>query len=141
MNQQLGFIFVLLKCLLCNAWNAIIMDTLTTSGGTFLIQPNQVSHVTSVNFGLPNYYRGAAVTLPDGNVYFLGGSNSSLTATKTVTRFSPSTNTSTAAAPMNIARYFHAATIVNNTIIVKGDRKVSLHVCFAISPRIMIQMC
>jgi N-acetylneuraminic acid mutarotase len=118
MNQQLGFIFVLLKCLLCNAGNGIIMDTTT---GTFLIRPNEVPHVMSVNFGLPNYFRGAAVTLPDGNAYFLGGSsNSSLVPTTRVTRFDPSTNTSTAAAPMNVACMGHAATVVNNTIIVCG---------------------
>jgi hypothetical protein len=117
MNQQLGFIFILLKCLLCNAWNGIIVDTKT---GTFLIQPNQVPHVTNVSFGLPNYKLGAAVTLPDGNAYFIGGCNSSNVATTRVTRFSPSTNTSTPAAPMNIARCNHAATVVNNTIIVCG---------------------
>jgi hypothetical protein len=120
MNQQLGFIFVLLKCLLCNAWNGIIMDTLTANGGTFLIQPNQVTHVTSVNFGLPNYWQGCAVTLPDGNVYFIGGSNSSGVATTTVTRFDPTTNTTTTATSMNVARLDHAATVVNNTIIVCG---------------------
>jgi N-acetylneuraminic acid mutarotase len=117
MYQQL-VIILLLKVFLCNAGNGIIMTTLT---GTFLIQPNQVPHVTNVSFGLPNYYRGAAVTLSDGNVYFLGGSNSSSNvATTTVTRFNPFTNTSTPAAPMNIARRNHAATAVNNTIIVCG---------------------
>jgi N-acetylneuraminic acid mutarotase len=74
----------------------------------------------SVNFGLPNYYSGCAVTLPDDNVYFLGGTNSSNVATTRVTRFNPSTNTSTVAAPMSIPRRLHAATVVNNTIIVCG---------------------
>jgi hypothetical protein len=117
MYQQLG-ILLLLKVFLCNAWNGIIMDTLT---GTFLIRPNQVPHVTSVNYGLPNNYQGAAVTLPDGNVYFLGGSSTSAgAATKTVTRFDPITNTTTTVTSMNVAHRTHAATVVNNTIIVCG---------------------
>jgi hypothetical protein len=119
MYQQLG-ILLLLKVFLCNAWNGIIINTIAELGGTFLIQPNQVPHVTSVNFDLPNYWQGCAVTLPDGNVYFVGGSDGSGDATTIVTRFSPSTNTSTAAAPMNSARHFHAATVVDNTIIVCG---------------------
>jgi hypothetical protein len=120
MNQQLGFIFVFLKCLLCNAWNGIILDTTTALGGTFLIRPNQVPHVTSVNVGLPNNRLGVAVTLLDGNAYFVGGCNISSTPSSRVTRFDPSTNTSTTAAPMNSARREHAATVVNNTIIVCG---------------------
>jgi hypothetical protein len=117
MNQQLGFIFVLLKCLLCNAGNGIIMDTAT---GTFLICPNEVPHVTSVNYGLPHLRLGVAFTLPDGNAYFVGGADAGMYATTIVTRFNSSTNTSTAAAQMNVARRSHAATIVNNTIIVCG---------------------
>jgi N-acetylneuraminic acid mutarotase len=116
MYQQLG-ILLLLKVFLCNAWNGIIM---TTQTGTSLIQPNQVPHVISANFGLPNSNQGVAVTLHDGNVYFLGGTGSSNVLTTTVTRFNPSTNTSTVAAPMNIARCVHAATVVNNTVIVCG---------------------
>jgi hypothetical protein len=117
MYQQLG-ILLLQNVFLCNAWDGIIMTTLT---GTFLIQPNQVAHVTSVNYGLPNYVMGATVTLPDGNVYFLGGSSSGLSVpTTTVTRINSSTNTSTTATSMNNVRRLHAATIVNNTIIVCG---------------------
>jgi hypothetical protein len=114
MYQEL-VIILLLKVFLCNAWNGVIMDTTT---GTFLIRPNQVPHVTSVNFGLPNHYVGCAVTLRDGNAYFLGGKNSSNVPSAKVTRFDSTTNTSTAATPMNSAHYQHAATVVNNTIIV-----------------------
>jgi hypothetical protein len=117
MYQQLG-ILLLLKCLLCNAWDGIIMDTYS---GTFLIRPNEVSHVTSVNYGLPHYYHGAAVVLPDGNAYFVGGENSSNAVQTRVTRFDPTTNTSTTVTSMNVARGEHAATVVNNTIIVCGE--------------------
>jgi hypothetical protein len=96
------------------------MSTRTINGGTFLIRPNQVPHVTSVNVGLQNCYLGAAVTLPDGNAYFIGGDTGSGVATKTVTRFDPTTNTTTTVTPMNVARRGHAATVVNNTIIVCG---------------------
>jgi hypothetical protein len=122
MNQQLGFIFVLLKCLLCNAENGIIMDTVS---GTFLIRPNQVPHVTSVNYGLPHLRLGVAFTLPDGNVYFVGGVDAGGYGTTTVTRFNPSTNTSTAVAPLNVVRRYHAATVVGNTIIVCGGRNAA----------------
>jgi hypothetical protein len=37
-----------------------------------------------------------------------------------VTKFNPDTNTSSAAASMNTARYVHAATVVGNQIIVCG---------------------
>jgi hypothetical protein len=123
MYQQLG-ILLLLKAFLCNAWNGIIMDTYS---GTFLIRPNEVPHVTSVNYGLPHYYQGAAVTLPDGNAYFLGGKYGSNVQTTTVTRFNPFTNTSTAVAPMNSARDYHAATVVGNTIIVCGGINETTH--------------
>jgi hypothetical protein len=120
MYQQLGILLVM-KVFLCNAWNGIIMDALTSYGGTFLIQPNQVPQVTSVNYGLPNYYIGCAVTLPDGNAYFLGGSSSVANVPTTrVTRFNPTTNTTTTATSMNVARRDHAATVVDNTIIVCG---------------------
>src|SRR3569832_965960 len=81
----------------CHAWNGIIMDSST--GGTQLIQPNQVPHAVNVSFGLPNLWSGEAVTLPVGCVYFIGGASS--TPQKTVKRFDPATNSSTDATPMN----------------------------------------
>src|SRR3569832_1451009 len=77
----------------CHAWNGIIVNTEVANGGTQLIQPNQVPHVVSVSFGLPDYPQGEAVTLPDGCVYFLGGNAGG--AKNNVTRFNQATNTST----------------------------------------------
>src|SRR3569832_1346044 len=84
----------------CHAWNAIIVDTSIAAGGAQLIQLNQVPHIVSVNFGLPNYQYSEAVTLSDDCIYFLGGSSSSGNV-KTVKRFDPATNTSTSATSMN----------------------------------------
>ena len=102
----------------CHAWNGILVDS--SAGGTQLIRPNQATNVVSVNFGLPKYPQGEAVTLPDGCVYFLGGNFGG--AKNNVTRFNPATNTSTAATPMNTARYLFAATAVGNQIVVCGGK-------------------
>src|SRR3569832_1357329 len=91
----------------CHAWNGIIVESSVAKGGAQLIQPNQVTHVDSVNFNLPNIRAGEAVTLPNGHVYFLGGTTTGGAggATNTVKRFDPATNTSTIASSMNSARY------------------------------------
>ena len=102
----------------CHAWNGIIMDS--SVGGTQLVQPNHTPKVVSVNFGLPNYWQGEAVTLPNGCVYFLGGNAG--TVQKTVKRFNPVTNTSTAATPMNFGRCDFGATVVGNQIVVCGGK-------------------
>ena len=104
----------------CHAWNGFIVDSST--GGTQLIQPNQTSHVVSVNFGLPNFFKGEAVTLPNGCVYFLGGATTGNVAQKTVKRFDPATNTSTDATSMNSERPYFGATVVGNQIVVCGGK-------------------
>jgi hypothetical protein len=96
-------------------------------GNTQLILPNDVPHtVANVNFGLPHYQRAAAVTLPDGNVYFLGGFDGT-DHFATVTRLNANTNTSTTMAPMTIPRRNHGATAVGNTIIVCAGKRYCVH--------------
>ena len=110
----------------CHARYAIIMDTSVANGDTQLIQPNQDPHVVSVNFSLPNYPEGAAVTLPDGRAYFLGGTSSGRKST--VTRFDPTTNTSTSVTPMNTARSYFGATVIGNQIVVCGGKCIDEHI-------------
>ena len=104
----------------CHAWNGIIIDTRVSYGATQLIQPNQVPHVVNVSFGLPHHQSGEAVALPDGRVYFFGGVLIGNGIKNTVTRFDPTTNTSTAATPMNTARQEFGATVVGDQIVVCG---------------------
>ena len=113
-------IVIILQWVLCRAWNGIVIDNSDSAGSTQLILPNDVPHtVGNVNFGLPHYSNAVAVRHPDGNAYFMGGYTGSAWS-NAVTKFNPDTNTSSAAASMNTARYSHAATVVNNTIIVCG---------------------
>ena len=104
------------------SWNGIVIDNEAAGGNTQLILPNDVPHtVGNVNFGLPHYTRAVAVRHPDGNAYFMGGDTTSGGAyTTAVKKLNPDTSTSSAAAPMNTPRANHAATVVNNTIIVCG---------------------
>src|SRR5689334_21570428 len=103
-------IVIILRWVLCRAsWNGILIDNEPTEGNTQLILPNDVSHtVGNVNFGLPHCNGAVAVRHPDGNAYFTGGYG---TACDSVTKFNPTTNTSSAVAPMNTPRGYHAATV------------------------------
>ena len=113
-------IVIILRWVLCRAWNGIVSDNDATGGNTQLILPNDVSHtVGNVNFGLPHYTSAVAVRHPDGNAYFMGGYTGS-EYTTAVTKLNPDTNTSSAAASMNTPRRTHGATVVGNTIIVCG---------------------
>ena len=113
-------IVIILQWVLCRAsWDGIVIDNEPAGGSTQLILPNDVPHtVGSVSFGLPHYAHAVAVRHPDGNAYFTGGYTTASIAA--VTKLDPNTNTSNAAASMNTGRYSHAATVVNNTIIVCG---------------------
>ena len=115
-------IVIILRWVLCRAWNGIVRDSDATGGNTQLILPNNVPHtVGNVNFGLPHNLGAIAVRHPDGNAYFLGGFNTHVDAySAAVTKFNPATNTSSAAASMNTPRNGHGATVVGNTIIVCG---------------------
>ena len=113
-------IVIILRWVLCRAWNGIVNDNNAENGNTQLILPNVVLHtVGNVNFGLPHYQNAAAVRHPDGNAYFTGGWTG-FSVTTAVTKLNPNTNTSSAAASMNTPRHYHAATVVGNTIIVCG---------------------
>ena len=120
-------IVIIMQWLFCRAWNGIVIDNEAWVGNTQLILPNGVPHtVGNVNFGLPHYFAAVAVRHPDGNAYFTGGVTqegldlADAVMRATVTKFNPNTNTSSAAASMNTPRMQHAATVVNNTIIVCG---------------------
>ena len=112
-------IVIILRWVLCRAWDGIVIDNEPAGGSTQLILPNDVPHtVGSVSFGLPHYAHAVAVRHPDGNAYFTGGYNGN--AVNAVTKLNPDTNTSSAAASMNTSRGYHAATVVGNQIIVCG---------------------
>ena len=112
-------IVIILRWVLCRAWNGIVIDNQAGLGNTQLILPNDVPHtVGNVNFGLPHYKYAVAVRHPDGNAYFTGGFNGSYI--EAVTKLNPDTNTSSSAASMNTPRCQHGATVVGNTIIVCG---------------------
>jgi hypothetical protein len=110
-------IVVVVHCVfLCSAWNGFIIDSTSTYGSTQLLLPNPAAPTQAgVNFGLSNFVGGKAVVLPDGNAYFIGGSNSAI-----VKRFDPVTNATSTMSPMLTARYAFGATVVGNTIIVCG---------------------
>jgi hypothetical protein len=118
MKQSVYCIVLTLGCVACNVWNGIILDS--DVGNTELIFPNSVPNVLgNVNIALPHVSNGLAVSHPDGNIYFLGGYNSTFFFTHVI-RFNPVTNTTTLAAPMTYGRSLSAATILGNTIIVCG---------------------
>ena len=123
-------IVIILRWVLCRAsWNGIASDNNAAGGNTQLILPNDVPHtVGNVDIGLPHYTAAVAVQHPDGNAYFMGGYNVSASSAA-VTKLNPNTNTSSAAASMNTPRYYHAATVVNNTIIVCGGEIYCLLHC------------
>jgi hypothetical protein len=99
----------------CDAWSGIVLDG-ARGGNTQLYVPgNPPINTANVNFELSHLFGQAAVML-NGKAYFIGGDG----PTNAVTIFNPSTNTSTTGAPLNIARMFHAATVVGDTIIVCG---------------------
>jgi hypothetical protein len=105
------------------AWSGIVMDG-SGRGNTQLYVPgNPPINTPNVNFGFSHLQGQAAVMLSEYE-YFIGGVVNS-TATNAMTIFNPSTNTSTTGAPLNIARWGHAATVVGNTIIVCGGRNSS----------------
>jgi hypothetical protein len=112
----------------CNAWNGILLDNNAFGGNTQLILPNSVPHTLgNVNYGLPHRYCACAVAHPDGNVYFMGGYDSSYSETNQVKRFDANTNVVTAAASMTVTRVAFAATIVGSTIVACGGELYCIH--------------
>ena len=113
-------IVIILRWVLCRAWNGIVSDNDAAGGYTQLILPNDVPHtVGNVNFGLPHYSYAVAVRHSDGNAYFMGGWTGGADSAA-VKKLNPDTNTSSAAASINTPRNRHAATVIGNLIIVCG---------------------
>src|SRR4051794_16080383 len=113
---------ITLYCVLCRAWNGILIDN--TSGGAQLVLPNQTPHVVNVNFTLPHLIHGVAVTHTDGNCYFIGGYTSTSTSSvAAVKRFNPITNVTNSAGTMQVGRSYFGATVVGGTIIVCGGER------------------
>ena len=100
----------------CDAWSGIVLDG-SIAKTQLYIPGNLPSNTPNVNFGLL-HQDGQAAVMFNGNAYFTGGGYPN--PTSTVTIFKPSTNTSTVGAPLNVARYGAAATVVGDTIIVCG---------------------
>jgi hypothetical protein len=113
-------IVIILRWVLCRAWNGILRDSDTAGGSTELILPNSAT-VENVNFGLNsgNYKYAVAVKHPDGNAYFMGGFDTT-TYSAAVKKLNPDTNASSPATSMSTPRSKHAATVVGNQIIVCG---------------------
>jgi hypothetical protein len=104
---------------ICNAWNGILIDNKATEGNTQIVLPKSNTSIANVSLGLPNVQSTATVQL-NGLVYITGGKNSSSSDIASVKIFNPATNTSTYGPPLLVARHEHAATVVNNTILVCG---------------------
>jgi N-acetylneuraminic acid mutarotase len=104
----------------CDAWSGIVMDGGFYNDDTQLYVPGKPPiNIPNVNFGLSHLPCQAAVML-NGNGYFTGGRYINGPYTNAMTIFNPSTNTSTTGAPLNVARWGHAATVVGDTIIACG---------------------
>jgi hypothetical protein len=116
-----------------HAWSGIVIDAGGPGSTQLYVPDNRSTNTPNVDFGLSHFYAQAAVVL-NARAYFTGGTNHS--QTNAVTIFNPSTNRSTAGVPMNIARYVHAATVVNDTILVCGGHNgsTSLSSCEQYTP-------
>jgi N-acetylneuraminic acid mutarotase len=90
------------------------------------IPGNPPVNTPNMNFGLSPHFEGKAAAILNGNAYFIGG----YPTTNAVTIFNPTTNRSTSGSPLNIARYAHAATVVDDTIIVCGGYNGSTYWTF-----------
>jgi hypothetical protein len=98
-----------------DAWSAILMDG-SGSGKTQLYMPDNLPPISISNINyLLSHLTGQAAAMFKGHAYFIGGAT-----TTAVTIFNPSINASMGGVPMNVARYYHAAIVVNDTIFVCG---------------------
>ena len=96
-----------------NAWSGIVIDG--DNGTQLYVLDNPPVSTPNVDFGL-SHRKGQTAVMLKGNAYFIGG----YPYTNAVTIFNPSTNMSTPGAPLNVARFDQAATVVGDTIIVCG---------------------
>src|SRR3569832_892608 len=107
----------------CNAWSGIVIDG--ESGTQLYSSGNSSNNIQDVDFGL-TYLWGQAAVMFNGDGYYIGGQLENFKITNAVTVFNPSTNTSTTSVPLSAARRYHAATVVDDTIIVCGGWNESL---------------
>src|SRR5690349_9966079 len=116
MNNLNIIISILLLNPLTNAWSGILMDS---SSLTQLYFPNRIPHTAfNLSFGLPHLDFSRAVML-NGVAYFINGyDHTTQNGTNKVTVFNPATNMSTVGIPTNTPRIYHAATVVNNKILI-----------------------
>jgi N-acetylneuraminic acid mutarotase len=114
------FVFLLSTNSVVESWSGILMDGDAGNGNTQLYVPgNPPINTPNVDFGLLHHNGQAAVMLNE-KAYFTGGNAIFRPITNAMTIFDPSTNTSTSGAPLNVARRDHAATVVDDTIIICG---------------------
>jgi hypothetical protein len=109
-------LLLLLSTNAISAWSGILMNGFGSGKIQLYVPGNPQINITNVDFGL-SHLGGQAAVMLYGKAYFIGGG---YPITNLVTIFNPSTNTSTTGAPLNVARCVHAATVVNDTIIVCG---------------------
>jgi hypothetical protein len=100
-----------------DAWSGILMDG-SGSGRTQLYIPDDPPiNTPDIDFGL-SHLRGQAAVILNQYAYFTGGGSS--TPTNAVTIFNPWTNKSEPGVTMKFMRCYHAASVVNDTILVCG---------------------
>jgi kelch-like protein 10 len=107
------------------AWDGILLDG---RNGTqlFIVENTTLIAIENVtNFDLPHLHGSVAVMM-HGLAYFIGGQDANGQYHSVVTIFNPENNVTTLGTDMNYARYLHAATVVNHTIIVCGGSNGSL---------------
>ncbi len=125
------FVLLIFSTTGLHAWSGILLDGSGVGGTQLYIPSTPAVNKPNVKFGLPHYLAPAAVML-NGKAYFIGGRTGD-TGLNSVTVFDPSTNKSKSAARLIEGRSNHAATVVNNTIIVCGG-SVNLSSCEQYTP-------
>jgi hypothetical protein len=106
----------------CECWSGILINGYWA--GTQLYLPSNGGDVVNVSLGL-NHYIHAAAVIHRSNVYNTGGLYAS---SQTVVQIlNTLTNTTRVGRAMNVARYWHAATVAANYIYVCGGRNDSVY--------------
>jgi len=120
MNSVVLVLFVFVAC--AHGGDEIIMDGLN---GTQLFQANGKQFtVSNENYGLPQKFASVGVFL-NGQAYFIGGKKDGNYSAE-VHMFNPETTKTTPAPSMANERASHAATVLNDTILVCGGQSANL---------------
>jgi hypothetical protein len=111
-------LFTMLACtilaIVANAQSSGIL--IDAASGTQIYNPLTLPHnVGNLNYGLKHNY-GATIQYA-GRAYFIGGA---LSPSNQVNIFNATINTITPGTSLNQPRFQHAATVIDNTIIVCG---------------------